>query len=98
MSADAEYTAVYRSEPRKYKVVFKDYDGSVISDMDLPYGTDIYTAKPTDPEREPDEDHTYRFDGWTPALTEGTTVTGDAEYTATYADTESNGFCGKSYW
>lgn len=88
VSADAEYMAVYRSEPRKYKVVFKDYDGSVISDLDLPYGTDIYTAKPTNPRRESDEDHTYQFDGWTPALTEGTTVTGDAEYTATYADTE----------
>lgn len=88
VSADAEYTAVYRSEPRKYKVVFKDYDGSVISDLDLPYGTDIHAAKPADPEREADESNTYIFSGWEPELTEGTTVTGDAEYTATYADAE----------
>ena len=88
VTCDAEYVAVFTSEPRKYHVVFKDYDGSVISDLQLPYGTDIYTAKPADPEREPDADHTYQFAGWTPALTEGTMVTGDAEYTATYADAD----------
>ena len=88
VTGDAEYVAVFTSEPRKYQVVFKDYDGSVISDLDLPYGTDIHAARPADPERAPDESNTYTFSGWEPELTEGTTVTGDTEYTATYADTE----------
>ena len=86
VTSDLTVKAVYQI--REYAVVFKDYDGTVLSELSLPYGADIYDAKPADPERESDEDHTYQFDGWTPALTEGTTVTGDAEYTATYADTE----------
>lgn len=88
VSADAEYTAIFRSEARKYHVVFKDYDGSVLSDITLPYGTVIHNSKPADPQRAADEYHTYRFSGWKPALTEEAAVTGDAEYTASYTSAE----------
>ena len=88
VSADAEYTAMFRSEARKYHVVFKDYDGSVLSDITLPYGTVIHTSKPANPQRAADEYHTYRFSGWSPVLTEEAVVTGDAEYTASYTSAE----------
>lgn len=87
VSADAEYTAMLRSEARKYHVVFKDYDGSVLSDITLPYGTVIHNSKPANPQRAADEYHTYRFSGWKPALTEEVVVTGDVEYTASYTST-----------
>lgn len=85
---DQEYRAVYRSESKKYSIKFLDYDGSVISELTLPYGADIYAVKPADPKRAPDERHTYQFKGWSPALTEDATVTGDAAYTASYTSSE----------
>ena len=85
---DQEYRAVYRSESKKYIIKFLDYDGSVISELTLPYGADIYAAKPADPKRAPDERYTYKFSGWSPVLAEDAAVTGDAEYTAMYESAE----------
>ena len=47
------------------------------------YGDDV--TAPEDPSREEDEEYTYEFSGWDKEVT---AVTGDAEYTATYAKTE----------
>ena len=85
---DQEYRAVYRSESKKYSIRFLDYDGSVISELTLPYGADIYAVKPADPKRAPDERYTYQFSGWSPELAEDAAVTGDAEYTALYESAE----------
>lgn len=85
---DAEYTALYESAEREYSIRFLDYDGSLISELALPYGADIYAAKPADSKRAPDERHTYQFNGWSPALTEDTTVMGEVAYTASYKSSE----------
>lgn len=88
VTEDAEYTATYADTERKYSIRFLDHDGRVISDLQLPYGADIYAAKTANPEREADERRTYQFAAWEPALTEGTAVTEDAEYTASYTSAE----------
>lgn len=88
VTGDAEYTALYESAEREYSIRFLDYDGSLISELALPYGADIYEVKPADPKRAADERHTYQFNGWSPALTEDTTVTGEAAYTASYTSSE----------
>lgn len=86
VTSDLTVKAVY--QVRNYSVVFKDYDNTVIAELDLPYGADIYAAKPADPKREPDGQHTYQFSGWQPALAEDAKVTGNAEYTASYVSAE----------
>ena len=88
VDGDAEYTPVYESAAKKYLVQFKDHDGTKIADLELPYGTDLYGARPDDPQRKADEHYTYTFSGWSPALTEGTKVTKAAEYVAQYTSVE----------
>ena len=66
-----------------FTVTFVDYDGTVLATGDYKEGDTV--TVPADPARPADENYTYTFAGWTPAVT---TVTGDAIYTATYTATE----------
>ena len=64
-----------------YDVVWKNHDGTVLeTDKNLTYGTnpEYNGATPTKPE---DENFTYTFNGWSPALE---AVTGDVEYVAQF--------------
>ena len=64
-----------------YTVTWKNHDGSVLeTDTGVTYGTrpEYNGATPGQPE---DENFTYTFDGWSPALE---AVTGDVEYTAQF--------------
>ena len=79
--ADAEYTATYREELRKYSVVWKDADGKVLeTDNDVPYGT-MPEFNNIEPTKEQTVESTFSFKGWTPEVTN---IEGDAVYTATY--------------
>ena len=70
-------------QEEKYTVTFKDYDGSIISTKtNYHYGDKIEI--PENPTREPDETYNYEFAGWNPEITGTETVTGNAEYIATY--------------
>ncbi|MDR1585900.1 MAG: hypothetical protein LBS57_00440, partial [Treponema sp.] len=64
-----------------YTVTWKNHDGTVLeTDMDVEAGaTPSYDG--TEPARAADDQYTYTFSGWDPALT---AVTGDAVYTATF--------------
>ena len=85
VTEDATYRATFTSVTRKYTVTFYDEDGTTVlkSGMEYNYGTaasDI--AKPEDPTKAADGQYTYTFSGWEPSIA---TVTGDADYKATYA-------------
>ena len=85
VTGDAAYTALFEPVLRTYDIVFVDEDGTVLDSQILAYGeTPVYGGDT--PTKEADEQYTYTFAGWTPAIEE---VTGPATYTAVYS-TETN--------
>ena len=67
--------------PKKYTVTWKNYDGSVLeTDTGVVHGT-TPTYNGATPQKAEDENFTYTFNGWSPALE---AVTGDVEYTAQF--------------
>jgi uncharacterized repeat protein (TIGR02543 family) len=88
------YIAQFTPITNKYKVTFVDEDGITVIKVDqsdtndyreYDYGTAaVDIAKPADPTKDPDDQYTYTFAGWSPAVTE---VTEDVTYTATYSST-----------
>ena len=67
-----------------FTVTFKDDDGTVISEEIYDYGTPAEDITPSDPEKAPTAQYTYKFTGWDPRVED---VTEDAAYTATYKST-----------
>ncbi len=65
-----------------HDVIWKDEDGTILeSDLDVGYGaTPSFDME--DPTKAPDDDYSYSFAGWTPAVADK--VTDDLTYTATY--------------
>lgn len=79
---DAVYTATYTSAYRDYNVVFKDWNGDVLSTKTYHYGDQV--TKPTDPTKAADNIYIYTFCGWDSPVVD---CAGDAIYTATYTAT-----------
>ncbi len=79
---DKIYTATYTSVYIEYTVVFKDYDGSIISSTEYHYGQTV--TKPSNPTRAADNTYTYAFVGWDKIVTN---CTENIVYTATYSST-----------
>ena len=67
---------------KKFTITWKDWDGTTITTYSVPYGTQAEWLS-TNPTREPSDDYTYDFTGWSPALGK---VTSDVTYTATYEE------------
>ena len=82
VEGNATYTATYESTVNSYTIIFLDEDGTELDRAEVPYGQVPSTA--VVPTKEPDEEYTYTFAGWSPRLTK---VTSDATYTATYRAT-----------
>lgn len=82
VTADITYKAVYEQTVNEYKVIWKNWDGTVLSEVSVPYGT-VPDYSGEQPVREGDAEHNYTFSGWTPDIT---AVTGDAEYTAVFTE------------
>lgn len=59
---DETYYAVYESTPIEYKVVFKDYDGRIISEHTYNYGDEVVI--PSNLLRPNDGNYSYEFIGW----------------------------------
>ncbi len=87
VTGGAEYIPQYATVAKEYKVVFKDYDGTVLKELQLPYGDTIPDKAPS-PSREADGATVYMFTGWLPELAVGAVVTGETEYTAQYSVVE----------
>ena len=85
VTGDAEYTATFTQTKNKYLVTFVDEDGTVLQSSEVEYGA-MPTA-PLDPTKANTAEWSYTFNGWTPQVE---TVTGDAEYTATYTATKNS--------
>ena len=82
-TANTEYIATYQEELRKYTIVWKDEDGTILeTDHNVPYGS-APTYDGAEPVKESTVQHSYEFKNWSPAISE---VTGDAEYVATYQE------------
>ena len=76
-------------EEVRFEITWLDWDGSPILDAnddpivyEVPYGTQAEWLS-TNPTREPSDDYTYDFTGWSPALGK---VTSDVTYMATYEE------------
>ena len=78
-AGNATYTATYTSTFIEYTVVFKNWDGKVISTKTYHYGNKVTT--PANPTRTADKTYTYAFNGWDADVVN---CAGDATYTATY--------------
>lgn len=81
-TADTAYTAIYTATYIDYAVVFKNWDGSVISSQSCHYG-DAVTV-PADPTRPADSEYAYAFIGWDKTVTQ---CAGDTTYIAKYSAT-----------
>ena len=81
---NVSYTAVYESTIKTYTVTWKNADGTVLeTDENVAYGTTPSYDGET-PTKAADDDYTYSFNGWDPAIS---AVTGSVTYTATYTST-----------
>lgn len=89
------YTAQFDENTRYYRVTFVDAEGGGMYSDDYEYGT-LYSAI-TPPYWQPNkysQDANYEFTGWSPALSDNDSVTGDvvfvpqyeAEYAVRYVD------------
>ena len=85
------YTAQFEAILNQYTVVFLDEDGTELDRQIVDYGTKpVYQGET--PVKAEDEQYTYTFAGWYPAVV---TVTKDATYYATYtAHDKSQGLWG----
>ena len=86
VNANAEYTAKYKEETRKYTVTWKNYDGTVLSTEEVLYGT-VPTYQGDTPTRGDTVEHTYTFDGWSPKVEE---VKKTISYVASFKENKRN--------
>lgn len=80
ITGNTTYVASFKQELRKYKVTWKDDDGTVLKEGEVPYGT-VPNYGDEVPVKESTAEFSYVFDKWSPSVT---SVTGDVEYTASY--------------
>lgn len=85
VAGNAEYTATFSKEYRKYTVTFYADDGEteILKKADYHYG-DVVT-KPANPTKAADAANTYEFAGWDKAVVN---VAGNASYKATFNATK----------
>jgi uncharacterized repeat protein (TIGR02543 family) len=81
VTGEATYKATFSATKRSYVITFEDEDGTELSAMAWEYGVMPECEEPT---KDADDEYTYTFIGWTPAVE---IVTGEATYIATYEAT-----------
>lgn len=87
VNGEATYTAKFTEVVNKYHVIFKDFDGTVLQDTEVEYGS-MPRFNGTAPEREPDDDYIYTFAGW---KEEFKPIVGETVFNAKYS-TRTNKF------
>lgn len=81
---DIKLYAVYA--PDMLTVTFADYDGSILAQIEVPYGSAVEAPEGLAPTRESDGEYVYEFAGWDVEPTKY--LKRDTTYTATYASRE----------
>lgn len=79
VNGNAEYIAQFDSVYVEYTIVFKNYDGTIISRNTYHYGESIIV--PDAPTRQSDQIGSYKFAGWDKDIE---VCNGDIDYNATY--------------
>ncbi len=87
-AANTTYTAQWSIN--SYKITWKDDNGNVLKEENVTFNQ--IPSYGTNPTKSDDDDYSYTFAAWTPAITN---VTGEQTYTATYTSTER--FYGETY-
>ncbi len=82
VTGEIDYYARYTETPNKYKVTWKNEDGTVLEEDETEYGK-IPTYDSSTPTKAATDKYTYSFAGWDTVVSE---VTGDIVYTATYTE------------
>ena len=82
VTQDVTYTAQFSQTERKYTVVW-NIDGATTTEYYTYGATPVYPGE-SDPVRLSTNEYDFTFIGWSPALTEETTVTGDVTYYAQF--------------
>jgi len=77
---DITYTATYEATVNKYKITFKNEDGSMLQTSEVEYGKFPVYEKGT-PTKAATVEETFTFAGWDKEISK---VTGETVYTATY--------------
>lgn len=77
---DITYTATYEATVNKYKITFKNEDGSMLQISEVEYGKLPVYEKDT-PTKAATVEETFTFAGWDKEISK---VTGETVYTATY--------------
>lgn len=78
-AGDATYTATYTPNYIDYTVIFKNYNGVVLSTKTYHYGDGV--VAPSTPTKPSDNTYTYTFAGWDKTVVN---CAGNTTYTATY--------------
>ena len=81
---DVTYTAQFSATKKAYTVIFKNWDGTVISTKTYGYGDTV--TVPANPTKAADNTNTYTFTGWDKTV--ASTCAGDATYTAQFSATK----------
>ena len=79
---NVEYVAKFKEETRKYTVTWKNYDGQTLKEEEVLYGT-VPSYVGDEPTKDSTVEHTYSFDGWSPAIK---SLTENVTYTATFKE------------
>ena len=94
VTASATYRATFTPSARKYTITFVNYNGDVLSQQDVAYGTQ--PTAPSVPTRQNDGFYSYDFAGWTASSDASVTyaddnipnVSGAETYAATFTTTD----------
>ena len=82
VTSNQEYIAIYKEIKNQYKIIFTNYDGSVLQEETLDYGSEV-TYKGNIPAREKTKEYTYTFTGWDKEITK---VLKNETYIAVYKE------------
>ena len=84
LTGDIEFAPEYSSVINRYKIVFKNADGSVFYESEKEYGS-VITAPESEPSKESTKQYDFVFAGWED-FSEGAALRGNVEYSPIFTE------------